>query len=149
MRSRKVGELILNKLFAIICVVLMVIIFSISLIRIVQSFFIIYFYYDYVVWCGKEEKEKIMEKAGIVNMESNIVTYRNSYKGGEVVSILRDFPTVFTKEIEIAGNDVSEYIKEKDNKFVAMAMCCLPYIIVSVGTYIVYYKKVLPILTEE
>lgn len=139
----------MNKIFVIICIVLMVIIFSISLIRIVQSFFIIYFYYDYVVWCGKEEKEKIMEKAGIVNMESNIVTYRNSYKGGEVVSILIDFPTVFTKEIEIAGNDVSEYIKEKDNKFVAMAMCCLPYIIVSVGTYIVYYKKVLPILTEE
>ena len=49
----------MKKAFAIICTGILVVIFSFLLIRIIQSFFTIYFYYDYVIWCGKEEKEYI------------------------------------------------------------------------------------------
>lgn len=141
----------MNKIFAIICVILMVIIFSISLIRIVQSFFTIYFYYDYVVWCGKEEKQEIKNELG-VNSNFSIACSQLTFRcENQSVTLMSGFPSIFSKEVisEKGIYSVSEYIKEKDNKFVAMLMCCLPYIVVSVGIYIVYYKKVLPILTGE
>ena len=139
----------MKKAFAIICTGILVVIFSFLLIRIIQSFFTIYFYYDYVIWCGKEEKEYIEEETGFIEIKSNIATFRNSYNDSEIISLLNGFPSIFTKETIIGGYEISEYIKERSNKFEAMVKCSLPYIVVCIVIYIIYYKKLLPILTEE
>ena len=139
----------MKKLLAIICIGILVVIFSFLFIRIIQSFFTIYFYYDYVIWCRKEEKEYIKNEMGFINIKSNIATFRSSYNDGEIVSLLNGFPSIFTKETIIGGYEISEYIKERSNKFEAMIKCSLPYIVVCIAMYIIYYRKILPILTEE
>ncbi len=138
-----------NKIIAILLLGILIVILGISIVRIVQSFFTIYFYYDYVIWCGKEEKEYIKKEEGFINIKSNIATFRSSYNDGEIVSLLNGFPSIFTKETIIGGYEISEYIKERSNKFEAMIKCSLPYIVVCIVIYIIYYKKLLPILTEE
>ena len=96
----------MKKAFAIICTGILVVIFSFLLIRIIQGFFTIYFYYDYVIWCGKEEKEYLKKEEGFINIKSNIATFRISYNDGEIVSLLNGFPSIFTKETIIGGYEI-------------------------------------------
>ena len=140
----------MSKALTIICIGILILIFSVSLIRIIQSFFTIYFYYDYVIWCGKEEKEYIKNKIGVssnFSMACSKLTFRRE---NQSVTLISGFPSIFAKEkvIEQGIDNASEYIKERNNKFDAMIKCCLPYIVVCTVINIIYYKKLLPILTE-
>lgn len=141
----------MNKVLAIICVGLMVIIFSISLVRIVQSFFTIYIYYDNVIWCGKEEKEFIKNEMGVSSNFSIACSKLTFRRENQSITLISGFPSVFAKEkvIEHGIDNISEYIKERNNKFEAMIKCCLPYIVVCIAINIIYYKKLLPMLTKE
>ena len=67
------------------------------------------------------------------------------------VTLINGFPSVFSKEkIREDGIDSTiEYIRERNNKLEAMIKCSIPYIVMCIAIYIIYYKKLLPILTEE
>ena len=77
-----------------------------------------------------------------------MATFRSSYNEGEIVSLLNGYPSIFTRETIIGGYEISEYIKERSNKFEAMIKCSLPYIVVCIAMYIIYYRKILPILNK-
>lgn len=141
----------MKKVHAKICIGIFVVIFAISLVRIAQCFFTIYIYYDYVIWCGKEDKSYIQDKMGVssnFSIACGDLTFRCE---NQSVTLINGFPSVFSKEkiIEAGIDSTIEYIKERSNKFEAMIKCSLPYIVVCIAMYIIYYRKILPILTEE
>ena len=141
----------MKKASAMIYMGIFVVIFAISLVRIAQCFFIIYIYYDYVIWCGKEDKSYIQDKMRVssnFSIACGDLTFRCE---NQSVTLINGFPSVFSKEkiIEAGIDSTIEYIKERSNKFEAMIKCSLPYIVVCIAMYIIYYRKILPILTEE
>ena len=141
----------MKKVHAKICIGIFVVIFAISLVRIAQCFFTIYIYYDYVIWCGKEDKSYIQDKMGVssnFSIACGDLTFRCE---NQSVTLINGFPSVFSKEkiIEAGIDSTIEYIKERSNKFEAMIKCSLPYIVGCIAIYIIYYKKLLSILTEE
>lgn len=141
----------MKKVHAKICIGIFVVIFAISLVRIAQCFFTIYIYYDYVIWCGKEDKSYIQDKMGVssnFSIACGDLTFRCE---NQSVTLINGFPSVFSKEkiIEDGIDSTIEYIRERNNKLEAMIKCSLPYIVVCIAMYIIYYRKILPILTEE
>lgn len=141
----------MKKAPAIICIGILVVIFAISLVRIAQCFFTIYIYYDYVIWCGKDDKNYIQDQMGVssnFSIACGDLTFRCENKS---VTLINGFPSIFSKEkiIEDGIDNAIEYIRERNNKLEAMIKCSLPYIVVCIALYIIYYKKLLPKLTEE
>ena len=88
----------MKKVHAKICIGIFVVIFAISLVRIAQCFFTIYIYYDYVIWCGKEDKSYIQDKMGVssnFSIACGDLTFRCE---NQSVTLINGFPSVFSKE---------------------------------------------------
>lgn len=140
-----------NKIIAILLLGILIVILGISIVRIVQSFFTIYIYFDYVIWCGNKEENYISSRVDNdfgFSLACCKLTFRREYQS---ITLISGFPSIFSKEqiIEEDGYGVSEYIKERDNKLMVMVICCLPYILLIIISIFIYKKKVLPILSEK
>ena len=140
-----------NKIIAILLVGILIAILGISIVRIFQSFFTIYIYFDYVIWCGNKEENYISYRVDNnfgFSLACCKLTFRREYQS---ITLISGFPSIFSKEQIIEEDDygVSEYIKERDNKLKAMIICCLPYMILIIISTFIYKKKLLPVLTEN
>ena len=131
--------------------IIVIITLSISIVRILQTFFTTYFYYDYAIWCGEEDKDYIKSKTGI-NTAFSIAVCKVSWNREDAQSkIMKGFPSVFGKNITIKKGNyaISEYIKDNDAKVEVMLKSSIPYIIICLLDIIVFYTFLLPKYNNE
>ena len=133
-------------LFAII----LIIIISISIVRVCQIFFTMYFYYDYSIWFDKEDKSYI-ESYSNIKSNFNIVVCKMSWgmEKIEELSAMKGYPSIFTKKININNSALQEYIKENSNPGEVVIKCSIPYILICIVSIIIFHRILLPKFTEE
>lgn len=128
----------------IIWTAIFAILLSICIVRIGQIFFTIYLYYDYAIWCDKEDKDYIKSHS-YINSNFNIaVADINWNTATEEAAVMSGYPSVFTKKINIKSSVVTHYVRENNNQSEVFWKCSFPYIMLSVALIILFYKKILP-----
>lgn len=137
----------MKKFFTIIVIIT----FSISIVRIFQNFFTIYFYYDYAIWCGKEDIKYIKLNSGIDAKFCIAVCKVSWNREKSESSIIKGFPSAFRKEryIEHGNYAISEYIKDNNAKGEVIFKSSIPYIIVCILDIVALYTLLLPKYNNE
>lgn len=141
----------MNKILKVLSIAIIAIILSFSIVRIGQIVFTLGLYYDYAILCNSKDAEYIKSKSGM-NTKYNIVVCKGSWdRENFQASVLKNFPSIFQKKIDIQkGNySVCEYVHENMNNKVVMLICCMPYIILSIAALVILNKVVIPRYTEE
>lgn len=138
----------MKKIIKIICTIAVIIAFSISIIRIFQIYFSVYFYYTYAIWCEDAEAEYIKSKTGVDARHSVVVCKMSWNRESEEISIIKHFSSIFEKKIDVS-NVSYEYIKENNEKGKVVIVITAPYIAFCLFGIIIYFKILLPKFTEN
>ena len=138
----------MKKIIKIICTIAVIIAFSISIIRIFQIYFSVYFYYAYAIWCEGAEAEYIKSKTGVDARNSVVVCKMSWNRENEEISIIKHFSSIFEKKIDVS-NVSYEYIKENNEKGKVVIVITAPYIAFCLFGMIIYFKTLLPKLTKN
>ena len=82
--------------------------------------------YEYVLWCGKNDKEYIKEETGLKG-NFNIIVCNANYQ--QELFVIKEFPYGIGKKIEIPYNgSLIEYIKENNSTGEVILKSIFPYI---------------------
>lgn len=133
----------------IVWTIIITILLSICIIRICQTFFTIYFYYDYATWCDKEDKDYIKSHSEINSKFNIAVCNINWNTATEKSEVMTGYPSIFNKNISTNSSAVALYIRDNNNQGEVFLKCSFPYIIVSVLLIMLFVIKSLPVLNNK
>lgn len=134
----------MKKFKVILCTFILVIIFSLCLLKIISSFFTMYLYYDCVMWCGEKEKE-IIQQNGNVEGDFNVATVKVNWgRDKSEVFVISELPKGIGNVVKIEQGNyyLSEYIRENNNSKEVVIKIITPYIILCVIDVIIFCKFV-------
>lgn len=139
----------MNRKLLILYTVIVAIILSISTVIIVFTFFAMSFFYDYTIWCDKEEMQYLKEEYGIYT-DFKVAVCKVGWRARKYeVYIFTGYPSLFGEKVKIQGSAMVDYIRENRNNGEVAIKCSMPYIILNIVLIIIWYKALLPKYAEE
>ena len=111
-----------------------------------------------IILCDKENKEFIYKNSKLEE-DFSIIIYEEGTHDNTIVKVIKKnkfcLPSMFGEKIILEDNEkhtdscLCEYIRKNDNSDYAMFVCIFPYIIIMIISWLIFEKKLIPMINKN